>query len=291
MRSLKGVNCLLLTPFDENGEVDEKSLRRLIDHVLDGGVTGLVAMPRIGEGERLTMDERRRTMRVVVDHVGGRVPVGIGIIDASFADGLSIGRIARDEGGDFAMSRPSVEGDLSDYYLRLADIIPVMVYDRGKKQGELSVEHDILPVTQKSGNIVALKISGNPDKVLEAKRFLDIPVLCARDAHSFLGYRMGSDGVVGTHSNFFPREEVRMYELVREKRWEEARQIAYGKNVRLANYCAPDPYGYSACKYVAYYLGLIATPVVRSPEAGEERRQELFEILRESGAKMVVAGP
>jgi len=104
MKSLEGVNCLLITPFDETGQVDEDSQRRLIDHVIHGGVTGLVAMNRIGEGEFLTMDERYRTMKVIVDHVGGRVPVGAGIIDATFEDGLAIGRIVRETGGDFVIS-------------------------------------------------------------------------------------------------------------------------------------------------------------------------------------------
>lgn len=291
MRSLDGVNCLLLTPFDETGQVDEDSQRRLIDHVLHGGVTGLVAMNRIGEGEFLTMEERRRTMKVVVDHVGGRVPVGAGIIDASFEDGLTIGRIAREAGGDFVMSRPPIDGDLSEYYLKLADIIPVMVYDRGQQQGELSIEDDILPLTRKTPNIVALKISGHPDKVLEAKRFLDIPVLCAWDSQSFLGYRMGSDGVVGAYCNHFPRDEVRIHELVREKRWEEAREIVNGKVVPLFNYCTRDPYAYSANKYVAYYLGLIATPVSRNPDAGMLRREEILSVLRRSGAEVVVDTP
>jgi 4-hydroxy-tetrahydrodipicolinate synthase len=61
LKSLKGVNTLLMTPFTETGEIDEKSLCRHIDHVIDGGANSLVAMGKIGEFDVLTMEERRRT--------------------------------------------------------------------------------------------------------------------------------------------------------------------------------------------------------------------------------------
>ena len=290
MRSLNGVNTLLMTPFTDSGEVDEKSLAREIDHVIAGGANSLVAMGKIGEFDVLTMDERRRTMRVVVDHVGGRVPVGFGIINATFEDGLTLGRHAREARGDYVMSRPPVDGDTMDYFLRLADMIAIMPYDQGVR-GELSIEDDILPLTEKTDNVVGLKISGNPDKNYEAKRLLSVPVLCGWDLMSLLAYEMGSDGVISGSATLVPRDEVRLYELVREKRWEEARALYYGKLVPLLNYCTFDPFAYSVCKYVLYWQGIINTPAVRSPnpDAGEARCDEVREVLRRTGGLSEVA--
>ena len=72
MKRLSGVNALLMTPFTATEEVDENSLRREIDHVIDAEVNSVVAMGRAGEYEYLTMEERRRIMGVVVGHVAGR---------------------------------------------------------------------------------------------------------------------------------------------------------------------------------------------------------------------------
>jgi 4-hydroxy-tetrahydrodipicolinate synthase len=289
LKSLKGVNTLLMTPFTETGEIDEKSLCRHIDHVIDGGANSLVAMGKIGEFDVLTMEERRRTMKVVVDYVGGRVPVGFGIINATFEDGLTLGRYAAEAKGDFVMSRPPVDGDIMEYFLRLADSISIMPYDQGVR-GELSIEGDILPLTQKIDNVVALKISGNPDKNYEAKRLLDVPVLCGWDLMSLLAYQMGSDGVISGSASLVPRHEVDLYELAMQERWEEARALYYGTLVPILNYCTFDPFAYSVCKYMLYWQGVIDTPRVRAPnpDAGEARAKEALAVMHRVGVETKV---
>jgi 4-hydroxy-tetrahydrodipicolinate synthase len=284
MVDLKGVNCLVMTPFDEQGNVDEKSLCSVVDHVIDGGATSLVAAGKIGEYEVLTMQERRRIMEVVSGHVGGRVPVGFGIINASFDDGLTLAAWAAEAGCDFVMSRPPTDGDNAEYFLRAADKIAVMPYDLGVR-GELSIEDDILPLTQKSPNIVGLKISGLPDKTYEAKKLLDIPILCGWDMMSLVSYEMGSDGVISGSATLTPRDEVKLHELAKQGEWDEARDLYYGRLLPLLNYCTFDPFAYSVCKYALYWQGLIATPAVRAPnpDAGEVRQRETMAIMKNLG--------
>ena len=94
-----------MTPFTgESGEFDETSMRRLVDHVIDGGVASVIAMGRVGEVMYLSMEERAKVMDVVIDQVAGRVPVGFGSIELGYDEGLAIGRLARDAGADL-MSR------------------------------------------------------------------------------------------------------------------------------------------------------------------------------------------
>ena len=290
MKSMKGVNTLIMTPFTETGGIDEESMGRQIDFVIDGGANSVVAMGKIGEFELLTMEERRRTMRMVVDHVGGRVPVGFGAINVTFDDGLTLGRYAREAGGDFLMSRPPVDGDVMDYFLRLSDLVSIMPYDQGVR-GEMSIEGDILPLRQKVDNMVALKISGNPDKCYEAKRLLDVPVLCGWDLMSLLAYEMGSDGVISGSATLVPQHEVRLYELAMAKQWDEARNLYYDKIVPLLNYCTFDPFAYSVCKYVLYWQGIIDRPDVRAPnpDAGEARSHEVLEVMRRIAIETTVA--
>ena len=280
MKRLDGVNCLLMTPFTKQGDIDHDSLRRLIDHVIDGGVSSIVAMGKIGEFDVLTMEERRTIMPIVVDYVADRAPVGFGIINASFDDGLTLGRYAAQAGGDYVMSRPPVDGDIMDYFIRLADQIPVMPYNLGVR-GQLSIQEHILPLVQKTGNIVGLKISGLPENVSEAKRLLDIPVLCGSDMNSFLEYQLGADGVISGSATLIPSDEVQLYKLAKQRRWSEARDLYYGKILPLLNYCTFDPHAYSVSKYALYYQGIIDCPDVRepNPDAGEARAKEVREVL------------
>ena len=129
--------------------------------------------------------------------------------------------------------------------MRLSDLVSIMPYDQGVR-GEMSIEGDILPLRRKVDNMVALKISGNPDKHHEAKRLLDIPVLCGWDLMSLLAYEMGSDGVISGSATLVPQHEVRLFELAMAKEWDEARELYYDKIVPLLNYCTFDPFAYSA---------------------------------------------
>ena len=195
MVDLNGVNCLLMTPFDKDGKVDFNSLAVVADDVIKGGVNSVVGNGKIGEFEVLTPGERREIIDMLVSYVGGKVRVGFGIIYATYEEGISLSKHAASAGADFVMSRPPVDGDINRYFTEIADEIALMPYDQGTR-GELSIKEDILPLCEKSENIVGLKISGNPDKIIEAKELLDVPVLCGWDLMSLLAYEMGSDGVI-----------------------------------------------------------------------------------------------
>ena len=266
MRMLEGANCLPVTPFTESGELDEASMRRLVDHVIEGGVASVIAMGRVGEVMYLTMEERARVMEVVMDQVAGRVPVGFGSIELGYEEGLAIGRLARDAGADFVMSQGPSDGDVMEYYRRLADIIPVVVYDLGK-QRELSVREDIVPLAEETGNVAGMKISGAQEKMAEAKMLLDVPVLCGHDVMGLVGYQMGADGVTSGSAMMLPREQVELHRLVAAGQWDEARALFYGTLLPIMNYLpgGPGMMGWSVCKNILKWEGIIECAAVRPP--------------------------
>lgn len=75
---VRGVYNILSTPFAPEGELDEGSLRRLVEATIGAGVTGVTALGVAGETQKLTDDERRRVIQVVMEVNAGRVPVIVG---------------------------------------------------------------------------------------------------------------------------------------------------------------------------------------------------------------------
>ncbi|WP_029137748.1 dihydrodipicolinate synthase family protein [Nakamurella lactea] len=71
------------TPFNEDLTVDVESLRRLVDHLIAGGVSGLFALGSSSEVVFLTRDQRRVVLQTVVDQAAGRVPILAGVIDTT----------------------------------------------------------------------------------------------------------------------------------------------------------------------------------------------------------------
>jgi dihydrodipicolinate synthase/N-acetylneuraminate lyase len=81
MRSVRGIVPSLNTPFDGAGEVDLKSLGRLIDHLVQAGAVGCLANAVAGEVDSLTADERHRMLGVVLGEADGRLMVIVGVSD------------------------------------------------------------------------------------------------------------------------------------------------------------------------------------------------------------------
>lgn len=82
-RILKGVVPPVCTPFTPDYEIDEKSLRRLLNHLIDGGVHGLFILGSTSEVAYLTDRRRADVIRITMDEVKGRVPVVVGAIDTT----------------------------------------------------------------------------------------------------------------------------------------------------------------------------------------------------------------
>lgn len=129
---MQGVYPILVTPFDEQGRLDEESLRSLIDFNIAGGVHGLgVALG--SEIFKLSEAERDHVTRIVVDQVNKRVPVVIN----SGAPGTDLAvlysRTAQDNGADALMIippsfMPAGPDEVLEYYQAISDAVDIPIF-------------------------------------------------------------------------------------------------------------------------------------------------------------------
>lgn len=135
-QQLRGVLTALATPFAADGELDENTLRAVVDRSIDGGVHGVVACGSTGEFTALSSDERRRVVEIVVDQAGGRVPVIAQTGATSTAEAIRLSRHAQSVGADIVMTiapyyEPLTIAETTDYLRTVAGSvdIPVMLYN------------------------------------------------------------------------------------------------------------------------------------------------------------------
>src|SRR5207247_8918715 len=71
-KRFQGTGTAMITPFNSDGSVDEKALRRLVDFQIDGGVDMLLPCGTTREGATLTAEETERIARIIIEHSQGR---------------------------------------------------------------------------------------------------------------------------------------------------------------------------------------------------------------------------
>ena len=95
---LFGIIPPMTTPFDGDGEIDERAVRAQVRWLIDQGAHGLAAGGSTGEGHTLDADELRRLVATVAEEAAGRVPVVAGIIVDSTRDAIRRGKAVADLG-------------------------------------------------------------------------------------------------------------------------------------------------------------------------------------------------
>jgi 4-hydroxy-tetrahydrodipicolinate synthase len=126
------VYSVLPTPFAPGGELDEVSLRRVVDLCVGAGVNGVTALGVTGEVSRLDDGERRRVLEVVVEQAGGR----IGVVAGTSADGtrtcIAASRQAQAIGATAVMVSPPRMPKLNSdavvrHYAALAEAVDIEI--------------------------------------------------------------------------------------------------------------------------------------------------------------------
>lgn len=136
MAVLEGVIVALITPVDADGQVDHGSLRRLVERLVQRGVTGISPLGSTGEGYSLGLEQRL----AVVDTVARAVPAGMPVIPGVFAHNheQAVAEIAAyaDRGGTAVLAAPPSyyplgAAEQQAYFSRIADAaaLPLVLYN------------------------------------------------------------------------------------------------------------------------------------------------------------------
>jgi len=134
--SLQGIVPPLVTPLKARDQLDYQGLKRLLDHVIEGGVAGVFILGTTGEAPSLSYRLRREMIAESVRLVGGRVPVLVGVTDTAFAETVALAEYAAQCGADTAVLTtpyyfPVGQTELTRYVQNIAPMIPLpmMLYN------------------------------------------------------------------------------------------------------------------------------------------------------------------
>lgn len=222
LTSLRGIVPPLVTPLIDRDQLDIPGMKRLVEHVLSGGVHGLFILGTTGEAPSLSYHLRRQWIDMVCELVAGRVPVLVGITDTSFVESVSLAKHAAQAGANAVVLStpyyfPAGQTELTAYIDHIVDELPLplvlynmpsltKVWFDVETVEKLSAHQNIIGVKDSSGDLEYFK------SITELKRLRpDWFVMIGPEAMLAKAMQAGGDGGVSGGANLAPKLFVDYY--------------------------------------------------------------------------------
>ena len=212
----------MVTPLDQDLNLDKEGLERLIEHLIAGGVHGIFILGTTGEAPNLPYSVRAELIERTCKLVGSRIPIIVGITDTSYQDALSMAAKACACGALAVVAAPPyyfqvAQADLLHYFKRMASDspLPLFLYN-APLNTRLCIDVPTVIEAAAEPNIVGLKDSGLNMGYFHAVREgvrsrPDFSLLVGPDDLLAEAVFLGAHGGMAGGSNVNPRLFVDLY--------------------------------------------------------------------------------
>ncbi len=288
----KGLGVALITPFQEDGSVDYKSLIRLVEYQLDNGADFLCILATTGETPTLTSAEKAKIKETIISTVQGRVPILMGCGGNNTASVVEELRTGDFQGIDGVLSvcpyynKPSQEG-LYQHFKAIAGAtkLPVVLYNVPGRTGVNLQAATTVRLARDCSNIVAIKeASGNLEQVDEIikNKPRSFDVISGDDALTFPMVSCGAVGVISVIGNALPKEFSKMIRLQMRGDYEGARKIHHRFTDLFALlFVDGNPAGVKAMLHeMGYIQNVLRLPLVPTRISTLQRMSDLMKELK-----------
>ena len=246
----------MFTPFSDDDRIDSAGLAREALYLQEAGVSGMVVGGSMGEGAGMTPEELGEAVRIVIEAVGGALPVLGGIIADSTAEAVRLAHALRKAGAQGLQVPPPhfhVSADtsvLAEYYRAITDAaeIPLLIYNV-MPTAQAAIE-SLQELIADNPAIVGIKQSGRNFHTLAALLAEvggKVKIFSAIDDMIYPSFVLGVDGTISGTSAMFPRETVEMLKAVRAGDYEQGlsfhdRLTPVWRTVDYPDFCARAKY-------------------------------------------------
>jgi 4-hydroxy-tetrahydrodipicolinate synthase len=288
----QGTGTALITPFDEDLNVDYKDLKKLVKFQLDNKVDFLVALGTTGESPVIDEEERRRIIETVVTEVNGKIPVVVGTGSNDTSKVVRLNKIAEEFKADGVLIvnpyyNKGTQSSLVEHYKYISERthLPIIVYNVPSRTAMNILPDTMLKIHQSCFNVVAVKeacadisqianlISMKPDT---------LTVLSGNDDQTLPIMALGGKGVISVFSNPFPLQMSEITDAMQNNDIEFARKLQ-NKYLKLMNILfvetSPMPVKF-ACSYLGLCKNILRLPLAPITAHSEKLIKEEIERLK-----------
>lgn len=285
----KGIMTALITPVNEDGTVNEKQLRKVIQFQLKNDVHSILVLGGTGEYLALKQEERERVIDIAVDEINGKIPVVAGLLAPGLNDNIAMGEYVKKAGVDAYMAITPyylsvTQQGFIDFYTSLDQAIdmPVLLYNYPAKTNSNIKPETVEKLVKQVPNIIGIKectySTGQMTDLL--RRVGDkITVYAGEEYSALANMLLGAKGAVMASSNIIPSFWVKLWNLIKEGKYEEAVKLnekyypAFETIFKEAN---PGPIKY-ALNEIGFDVGQALNPLV---ELQEETKAAVRDMIK-----------
>jgi 4-hydroxy-tetrahydrodipicolinate synthase len=231
-----GTGVAVVTPFDQNNNIDEKALEQIINKLIFGGVEYIVMLGTTGESVTLNKAEKQQIIDIAIDTIDGRVPMVLGAGGNNTAEILEyisntdFSQISAILSVSPYYNKPSQEGIIRHYSM-IADVapVPVILYNVPARTSSNMLPETTLMLAEHK-NIIGIKeASGNMEQCMRIIKDKpeDFLVISGDDLLALPYLGIGMDGVISVIGNAYPKEVSDMIRSGLKGNFEEAGRLHY----------------------------------------------------------------
>ena len=288
---LQGCYAAIVTPFADNGAIDEDGLRSNIEFLIENGVTGIVPCGTTGESATLSWEEHLRVVDIALEQAASRVQIIAGAGSNNTAESIRAAVHAQEKGADAILcitpyyNKPTQEG-LYQHYKAISNAVDVSIvmYNVPGRTGVNCAPATVERLCE-CDNIIGIKeASGNLLQVSEIRRRCGdrMTVLSGDDALTLPILACGGRGGISVVANILPHKMSTMVNACLTGDFVKARAL-HEELLPVSNalFIETNPIPVkTAMNALGLHAGSLRLPLVAM---GDENKRSLLDVLRESG--------
>ena len=213
---LKGSIVALVTPFKNNGEVDEERLRILINWHIKNKTDAILVCGTTGESATLSHEEHRRVVQIASEETKGKVPLVAGAGSNSTREALELVSFARQVKADAALvitpyyNKPTQEG-MYEHYKKISEVVdlPIVIYNVPARTGVNILPETVAKIYKDCNNVIGIKeASGVLDQITKIMTLVDnkFLLLSGSDEVTLPILSVGGAGAISVSANIVPEQ-------------------------------------------------------------------------------------
>ena len=287
----KGIVVPIVTPVDQQGRLNEKAYRGLIDYLAENGIHGVFPFGTTGEFYAYDQGFYNELLAITKDAVAGRMQIYAGANHITTKGAIAIAKAVEKVGGIDALSVltpmfvSQTQEELYEYYRAIASetSLPIIIYNN-KPKTNVGVDPATVAKLAEIDNIVAAKDSTgdmtNAEEYIRLTRGMEFSVMMGRDTLLLAGLHYGATGAIASCANVAPRIAVDIYEKFQAHDYQGALDAQFKLSaLRIATNMGSFPVTLKeALKLIGLDCGDCVKPIL---PLHDDQREKLRKVLKE----------